>query len=264
MTAPLLLRKIAITAVAVSASMVLPTASALPAIPAPGGGFQACTADACGTIGYAWADDSGAPVGHVTVAHLVSEVGQQVTSTAFNGVPVTTMTTLKSTHDADLSVVSAVSSDLSSSITLSDGTVLTVSGYATEGDIKSGQRVCHSGWNGTTATMHEVCGTVDSIGPSAACQAAGTGTSTCVVLFAPPAGTRGGGPGDSGAAAYSYQPDGSVTVIGNYRGTTTEGKAIIEPVYAAIQIFGGRPYLGGTIIPHGPLPAGLTSGSNGS
>lgn len=244
--------------------MVLPVASAQPGLPAPGGGFQACTAVACGTIGYAWADDSGAPVGHVTVAHLVSEVGQQVTSTAFNGVPATTMTTLKSTHDADLSVVSPVSADLSSSITLSDGTVLTASGYASEGDVKTGERVCHSGWNPTTAAMHEACGVADSIGPTAKCRAAGTGTSTCVLLVAPPAGSWIGGPGDSGSPAYSYQPDGSITVIGNYKGTTTDGKAIIEPVYAAIQIFGGHPYLGASIIPHGPLPSNLTTGSNGN
>ncbi len=217
------------------------TATAAPTV--PGGGFMACTGgfSNCGTIGLPWADGSNNPVGHLTVAHLAESEGQVVRSVAFNGVPETQMTVTKATHSADIGLVSLVSPDVAPTITLSDKTVLSVTGYAKEGDIKTGQAVCHSGWNSQTSKVHEICGTVSEVGPTDNCRAVGTGSSSCAVLFT--ASGSVGGPGDSGAAAYTYKADGTVTVIGLFKGITGS-RGIIEPTYAATQLFGGKPLTG--------------------
>lgn len=70
----------------------------------------------------------------------------------------------------------------------------------------------------TTATMRETRGAVDRAGSTDDCRAAG-GTSSCGVLISYPEGAWGSGPGDSGAAAYRYNGDGTITLVGNDKGT---------------------------------------------
>lgn len=126
-------------------------------------------------------------------------------------------------------------------IITSKGKIYIVSGWAREGDIVVGQRVCHSGWNETTQSKGGiVCGTVSQVGPTNNCRAIGTGKSSCAVTFSNNDGFA-CGPGDSGAAVWSENLDGSVNLLGTV-GAGGNNTCIFEPTYATSQIFGGRPY----------------------
>ncbi|MGW5575171.1 hypothetical protein ACWEVD_28545 [Nocardia thailandica] len=247
--------------------MTGPTARAAPSV--PGGGFQGCTDGlfaSCGTIGLPWADSGNNPIGHLTVAHLAERESQRITATPFNGVPGTTMTVTQATGAADLGVTSLVSTDVAPTLTLSDGTLLGITAYVAVGSLAAGQPVCHSGWNDQTATVHEICGTIADVGPTDNCRAVGTGSSSCAFTFRANNGGRVGGPGDSGAAAYRYNTDGSVTVLGLFKGIENGDTGVVEPVYAASQIFGGRPFTGnGTVVspPTTPTTPRPSTGSAG-
>lgn len=195
---------------------------------------------ASGTIGYAWTVDGKTVAGHVTVNHLAG-AGAVVTTTAALGVPSVSVRTKQTTDAADLSLIGSIGGNVEPSILLSSGNILYVSKYASAGALQQGQQVCHSGWNETTKKLPYVCGTIVAIGATGNCHADGSGSSTCRVLIK---GMNGwvGGPGDSGAAAYIANGNGTITLVGNYKGESA-GYGVIEPVYAAMQIFGGRPYV---------------------
>jgi hypothetical protein len=87
---------------------------------------------------------------------------------------------LKTTGNVDVAVIGPVDDKLSPVVELSDGTRLIVTDYADAGEIAVGQRVCHSGQNELTATMHEVCGQVVEVGATSHCTP-NNGSGTCVV-----------------------------------------------------------------------------------
>jgi hypothetical protein len=207
------------------------------------GGFAASGAGGVGTIGYGWVDGMGAVIGHVTVDHL-TRGGTSIEyspSANFSTPPITKVAVAASTDSADVALVEAFADDLQPTVKLSDGTALTASGYASAGDIALGQRVCHSGHNEVTETMHEVCGAVIAVGPTSKCVAQ-DGSSTCVVEARTDRSDGwAGGPGDSGAAAYTYKADGTIILVGTFKASSDDGTALFEPTYAAMEMFGGHP-----------------------
>jgi len=214
-----------------------------------GGGQPGCTAGrGCGTLGYAWADSSDAPVGQITVDHLVGDTGTPMSYSAFKGGSDGAVYALKTTDKADLALMRPIASDLEPLVALRDGTGLTVSGYANEGDIRVGQKVCHSGWSDQAGAVHEICGVIDSVGPAQKCSALLQNPilSTCNVMFRTQNGVSAGGSPDAGAAVYSYNSDGTIDLVGTM--TSTDGGSVgsFEPTYAAMQIFGGHPLYQGT------------------
>ena len=218
-----------------------------------GGGFAGVGAGGLGTIGYGWADDSGAAIGHLTVDHLVRDtstpdavesdhVDFQETPN-FPVPPNPRVPVLKTTGNADVALIGPVDAKLAPVVELTDGTKLIATDYADAGEIKVGQRVCHSGQNEVTATMHEVCGLVVSVGATSNCTPK-NGSSTCVVSVKSER-TDGypGDHGDSGAAAYTYNPNGTITIVGTYKSANTgTGTGDFEPTYAAMEAFGGHPF----------------------
>jgi hypothetical protein len=217
------------------------------------GGFAAEGAGGLGTIGYGWADDSGTAIGHLTVDHLVRDtrtadavesdhVEFQATPN-FPMPPNPRVSVLKTTGNADVALIGPVDDNLAPVVQLTDGTRLIATDYADAGEIKVGQRVCHSGQNEVTATMHEICGVVVSVGATSNCTPK-NGSSTCVVSVRSER-TDGypGDHGDSGAAAYTYNPNGTITIVGTYKSANNgTGIGDFEPTYAAIEAFGGHPF----------------------
>lgn len=206
------------------------------------GGFAAEGGGGTGTIGYGWVDDSGRVVGHVTVDHLVrgSKSVEFVSTSNFSDPAHLTVPVIGTTDDVDVGVIAAVADELEPIIELSDGTRLTVTNYARAGGIAVGQEVCHSGQNDVTATLHEVCGDVVSVGATSDCKA-NNGSSTCAVeVKSTRSDGYAGGPGDSGSAAYTYNSDGTVTVVGTYKAAGA-GTGVFEPTYAAMDAFAGHP-----------------------
>ncbi|WP_445165596.1 hypothetical protein ACTXG7_16965 [Mycolicibacterium sp. Dal123E01] len=215
------------------------------------GGFSGEGAGGPATIGYGWADDSGAFVGHVTVDHLVRDTR---TADAVEGDHVDFVPTehyamptnqqvpvLKTTGDVDVALIGPFDDNVAPVLGLTDGTRLVVTDFADAGEITVGQRVCHSGYNETTATMHEVCGAVAQLGATSHCMA-NQGSSTCMLTVKTDrADGFPGGPGDSGAAAYTYNPNGTITLVGTYKGVAG-AIGLVEPTYAAMEVFGGHPY----------------------
>ncbi len=215
------------------------------------GGFAAEGAGGLGTVGYGWVDDSGSVVGHITVDHLVRDTSSpdvvdsdhvdfQATAN-FPVPPHPQVPVLKTTGNVDVALIGPVDDNISPVVELSDGTRLTATDYADAGEITVGQRVCHSGQNELTATMHEVCGQVVEVGATSHC-VPDNGSSSCVVSVHTPDGYP-GDHGDSGAAAYTYNPDGTITIVGTYKSANSgDGVGQFEPTYAAIEVFGGHPY----------------------
>jgi hypothetical protein len=217
------------------------------------GGFAAEGAGGLGTIGYGWADDSGSVIGHLTVDHLVRDTStadavesdhvefkptEHFSMPAHPQVPV-----LKTTGSVDVAVIGPVDDKLAPVVELSDGTRLIATDYAEAGQIVVGQRVCHSGQNEVTATLHEICGQVVEVGATSHC-VPNNGSSTCVVSVRTDR-TDGypGDHGDSGAAAYTYNPNGTITIVGTYKSANSgDGIGDFEPTYAAMEAFGGHPY----------------------
>ena len=154
---------------------------------------------------------------------------------------------LKTTGNVDVAVIGPVDDKLAPVVELSDGTRLIATDYADAGEITVGQRVCHSGQNEVTATLHEVCGHVVDVGATSHC-APNNGSSTCVVsVRSDRADGYPGDHGDSGAAAYTYNPNGTITIVGTYKSANGgDGTGQFEPTYAAIEVFGGHPYTTGT------------------
>lgn len=217
------------------------------------GGFAAEGAGGRGTIGYGWADDSGAVVGHLTVDHLVRDTSTPDAVESdhvdfkptdnFPMPPNPRVPVLKTTGKVDVAVIGPVDDKLSPVVELSDGTRLIATDYAKAGDITVGQRVCHSGQNERTATMHEVCGNVIEVGATSGCEP-NSGSSTCAVsVHTDRADGYPGDHGDSGAAAYTYNPDGTITIVGTYK-SADDGTGIgsFEPTYAAMDVFDGHPF----------------------
>ncbi|BBY61092.1 chymotrypsin family serine protease [Mycolicibacterium sarraceniae] len=154
------------------------------------GGFAADGAGGLGTIGYGWADDSGAAIGHLTVDHLVRDTStpdavesDHVDIVATDNFPMPTnpqVPVLKTTGNVDVAIIGPVDDNLAPVVELSDGTRLIATDYSEAGDITVGQRVCHSGQNERTATLGEVCGQVVTVGATSNCKP-NSGSSTCVV-----------------------------------------------------------------------------------
>jgi hypothetical protein len=206
------------------------------------GGFAAEGGGGLGTIGYGWVDPYGSVIGHITVDHLTrgADAVTYSPSDNFSPPPNATMEVLQSTDDVDVGLIAAAADTLQPVIELDDGTRLTVTGYAHPGDVAVGQPVCHSGHNETTETLHEVCGTVTTVGRTSQCTA-NNGASTCVVSFVSDRDDGWpGGEGDSGAAVYTYKPDGTVDVVGTFKSSSTD-TGDFEPTYAAMEVFGGQP-----------------------
>ncbi len=217
------------------------------------GGFAAEGAGGLGTIGYGWADDSGSVIGHLTVDHLARDTSTpdavetgQVEFTPTKNFPMPSnpqVPVLKTTGNVDVAVIGPVDDKLAPVVELSDGTRLIATDYAEAGEITVGQRVCHSGQNELTATLHEVCGHVVDVGATSHC-APNKGSSTCVVsVRSDRSDGYPGDHGDSGAAAYTYNPNGTITIVGTYKSANGgDGTGQFEPTYAAIESFGGHPY----------------------
>ncbi|BBY67504.1 chymotrypsin family serine protease [Mycolicibacterium helvum] len=217
------------------------------------GGFAAEGAGGLGTIGYGWADDSGSVMGHLTVDHLVRDTStpdavesDHVDVKATDNFPMPPnpqVPVLKTTGNADVAVIGPVDDRLAPVVQLSDGTRLIATDYADAGEIKVGQRVCHSGQNEVTATMHEVCGQVIVVGATSHCTP-NNGSSTCVVsVRADRSDGYPGDHGDSGAAAYTYNPNGTITIVGTFKSANDNtGIGSFEPTYAAMEAFGGHPF----------------------
>jgi hypothetical protein len=217
------------------------------------GGFAAEGAGGLGTIGYGWADDSGSVMGHLTVDHLVRDTStadavesDHVDFTPTDNFPMPPnpqVPVLKTTGNVDVAIIGPVDDNLAPVVGLSDGTRLIATDYADAGEITVGQRVCHSGQNERTATMHEVCGQVVEVGATSRC-APNSGSSTCAVsVRTDRADGYPGDHGDSGAAAYTYNPNGTITIVGTYQSADDNtGIGSFEPTYAAMEAFGGHPY----------------------
>jgi hypothetical protein len=217
------------------------------------GGFAADGAGGLGTIGYGWAEDSGAVMGHLTVDHLVRDTStpdavesDHVDFHATDNFPMPPnprVRVLKTTGNVDVAIVAPVDDNLAPVVELSDGTRLIATDYADAGDITVGQRVCHSGQNERTATMHEVCGQVVEVGATSRC-VPNNGSSTCVVsIRSDRSDGYPGDHGDSGAAAYTYNPNGTITIVGTYKSANDDtGIGSFEPTYAAMEAFGGHPF----------------------
>ncbi len=215
------------------------------------GGFAADGAGGEGTVGYGWVDDSGSVLGHITVDHLVrdtstadgdqSDVVDFVPTDNFPTPSNSRVSVLNTTGNVDVALVGPFDDKLAPVVELSDGTRLTVTDYAEAGDISVGQRVCHSGQNEVTVTLHEVCGVVATVGATSHCRA-NSGSSTCVVSARTDrADGFAGDHGDSGAATYTYNPDGTITLVGTFK-SSGDGFAEFEPTYAAMDVFDGHPY----------------------
>lgn len=243
----------------VAEDFVADSSSAAPIAPVPdidqsayvSGGFAAQGAGGVGTVGYGWVDEAGSVLGHITVDHLVrdtstpdavesDEVDFQQTDN-FPMPPNPQVPILKTTGNVDVALIGPVDDNLAPVVELSDGTRLTVTDYADAGEIAVGQRVCHSGQNEITVTLHEVCGQVTQVRDTAHCTP-DNGSSTCVVsMRTDRADGFAGDHGDSGAAAYTYNEDGTITVVGTFK-SSADGIADFEPTYAAMEVFGGHPY----------------------
>jgi hypothetical protein len=215
------------------------------------GGFAADGAGGEGTVGYGWVDDSGSVVGHITVDHLVRDTStadgaesDHVDFTPTDNFPMPAnpkVSVLKTTGNVDVALIGPVDDNLAPVVELSDGTRLTVTDYAEAGGIVPGQRVCHSGQNAVTVTLHEVCGEVVHVGSTSHCLP-DNGSSTCVVSVRTDRGDGfAGDHGDSGAAAYTYNANGTITLVGTFK-SSGDGMAQLEPTYAAMEAFGGHPY----------------------
>lgn len=206
------------------------------------GGFAASGGGGEGTIGYGWVDDSGRVVGHITVDHLVrgAKSVSFVETSNFAEPTYKTVPVIGTTDDVDVGVIAPVADVLEPVVELADGTRLTVTNYARAGSIVEGQQVCHSGQNEVTATLHEICGQVISVGATSGCKA-DNGSSTCAVeIKSNREDGYPGGLGDSGSAAYTYNSNGTITVVGTYKAAGS-GTGVFEPTYAAMDVFEGHP-----------------------
>lgn len=208
----------------------------------PSGGWGACSGQQCGTIGMAWADDNGNLVGHLTVAHLGAGINSFVTSTAWDKIPRKNLTVIRTTTQGDVKLIEPVDdSAVIPTLILPDKSDLVISGWAHAGEIHIGDNVCHGGTSANTQKNGGVgCGIVFSVGDTNDCHIEGN-YSSCAVIFRS-TDTTFCSPGDSGAAVWKTNSDGTVRVVGTVS-SAVGSICTFEPTYASSQFFSGQPFI---------------------